>query len=185
MHRISPAIAALTLLTLAGCGDATPSARPTTAARQAPATATTPASTMPAAARPVPAPAPAPAEVTVTRDPPGPDYRSGGRTWRSCGTTVYQGGDDLYGISVSGPLDCDAGTDVMKALARQVQRRGAAATDSGTDCFPGYCYSGDPQPTTVAGYRCTATDHGDVSISLSILCRRGDRYVSAGAADDE
>lgn len=179
MHRISPAIAALTLITLAaGCGDATPSARITTTDREARATATA-TSTTPAAARPAPGP------VTVTRDRPGPNYRSGGRTWRSCGTTVYQGGDDLYGISVSGPLDCDAGTDVMKALARQVQRRGAAATDSGTDCFPGYCYSGDPQPTTVAGYRCTATDHGDVSISLSILCRRVDRYVSAGAADDE
>lgn len=180
MHRISPAIAALTLLTLAGCGDAAPSAR-TTTTHAAAAPATTATSTAPAAALP----APSPADVTVTQDPPGPDYRSGGRTWRSCGTTVSQGGDDLYGISVSGPLDCDAGTNVMKALARQVQRRGAAATDAGTDCFPGYCYSGDPQPTTVAGYRCDATDHGDVSISLSILCRRGDRSVSAGAADDE
>jgi hypothetical protein len=45
--------------------------------------------------------------------------------------------------------------------------------------------AGDPRPTTVAGYRCDATDHGDVSISLDIVCRRGDRYVTAGAADDE
>jgi hypothetical protein len=168
MLRISLALVALALMTLAGCGDRSPGA---SEAPAIPVTGTSPA-----------APPASPTDVSVTRDRAGPDYRAHGRTWRDCGTTVYESGDDLYGIAVSGPLDCEAGTNVMKALARQVQRRGSA---TGKDCFPGYCYAGDPRPTTVAGYRCDATDHGDVSISLDIVCRRGDRYVTAGAADDE
>lgn len=90
-------------------------------------------------------------------------------------------GDDLYGISVSGPVDCAAAISVFTALAEYVQQHQTATND----CFPGYCDPGDPRPTLVAGYRCKATDHGDVSISLSIVCRRGSRYVSAGAAYDE
>lgn len=95
-------------------------------------------------------------------------------------------GYDLYGIAASGPLSCPAAIAVIKALSEQVQRREAAA-EPGVDCFPGYCrgVDGRPRRTSVAGYRCRATDSGDVSILFSIVCRDGNRYVSAGAADDE
>lgn len=175
MNRIWLLVAAVSLIALTGCGD-TPRVT-TTGARPATQAVPTPSTT-------AATPRDAGAEVTVSHDGSrGARYRSGGRSWQSCGTTVYEqeAGDDLYGIAVSGPVSCTAGTAVMIALARQVQRHVAA----GEDCFPGYCTADHRRPTTVTGYHCSATDHGDVSISLSILCRHGNRYVSAGAADDE
>ena len=95
-------------------------------------------------------------------------------------------GYDLYAVAVSGAVGCRAAVAVIRALSDQVQRREAAA-EPGLDCFPGYCRGDDgvPRPTSVAGYRCDATDSGDVSILLFIVCRDGKRFVSAGAADDE
>lgn len=97
--------------------------------------------------------------------------------------TVYddQTGFDWYGISVSGSVKCTTAIDVFKALAEYV-RQHQTGTD---DCFPGYCNADGLSRTIIAGYGCIATDYGDVSILLGIVCRHGNRYVSAGAADDE
>lgn len=94
-------------------------------------------------------------------------------------------GEDLYGISFSGAGNCTGAVAVTSALSVQARRR---AAEGGVDCFPGYCRTeddGQPIPTTVLGYRCNATDSGDVSILPFIICRDGNRYVSAGAADNE
>lgn len=91
-------------------------------------------------------------------------------------------------IGVSGPLGCTAGIAVVKALSKQVQQRVAHPKENDLDCFPGYCRDtndGSPKPTSVAGYHCDAIDRSDVSIYLFIVCQRGNRYVSAFAADDE
>ena len=174
-------LVALSVIVLAGCGDGPgttgTSARTVTSVAQAPAaTATT--STGPVTPRA------SASGITVARESGANDrFRSGGRSWRGCGTTINNNnnGYDLYAVAVSGQVGCAAGTAVIRALSLQVQRREAA----GEDCFPGYCHADGTRPTTVKGYRCSSTDHGDVSISLSIVCRQGDRYVSAGAADDE
>ncbi len=173
MNRILLAVVGLSLM-IAGCGEDTDSAA--TGARTVASVAQ---QTAPAAPRP------SSSEVTVSHDGSGATsrFRAGGRSWRACETTVYntKSGYDLYAIAVSGPLGCAAGAAVMSALSRQVRRRESA----GEDCFPGYCRAADPRRTNAAGYRCDATDHGDVSIALSIVCRHGKRHVSAGAADDE
>lgn len=95
-------------------------------------------------------------------------------------------GYDLYAIAFSGSGSCRGAVAVIKALSAQVQRREAAA-EAGVDCFPGYCRGDDgiPRPTSVLGYRCDATNEGDVSILVSIRCRDGNRLVRAAAADDE
>ncbi len=177
MNRISGALVAAFLLAVIGCGDERRSAtaEPETEAPVAPLTPATSAAAPPAPREPT-------SEITVRRDPSGGDYRDGGRSWRGCGATVYNSetGYDLYGISVSGPAECAAAITVFKALAKYVQQHQTEADD----CFPGYCNADDRQ-TIVVGYRCKATDHGDESISLSIVCHNGNRYVSAGAADDE
>lgn len=168
---------ALSLVLLVGCGDddhdATTGRPATRSAAQAP----------PAAARPPARPRRLPPGVTVSTDTPGDRFRADGRSWEDCGATVdnAKSGYDLYGVAVSGPVRCKTATGVVADLSRQVQRREAG----GTDCFPGYCTADQRQPTTVAGYRCEATDYGDVSVSLVIVCRSDDRYIRAEAADDE
>ena len=181
MKRNSMLGVACALMTLAGCGNdsdktSTPLRAGSELARSTPTTA-------PAARRP------AEPEITVYSEDAdaGKRFRANGRSWRSCGKTVFnrKTGDDLYGISLSGAGSCTGAVAVIKALSVQARRR---AADGGVDCFPGYCRAeddGQPIPTTVLGYRCDATDSGDVSILLYIVCRKGNRYVSAGAADDE
>ena len=181
MHRISAALVAALVLCVIGCGDERQSATPGTAT-QATAAPVTPATS--AAAAPAATPDPASA-ITVRRAPSDSTahYRAGGRSWRGCGATVYDDrtGFDWYGISVSGLVTCTAAIAVIKALADYVDQHQTGADD----CFPGYCNADGRSRTTIAGYGCKATDYGDVSISLDIVCRRGNRYVSAGAADDE
>jgi len=180
MKRISAALVGACLLLVIGCGDDPRSATSETETEAAGAAAT-PATSV-TAAPPAPPPDPTSA-ITVRREPPRGSYRAGGRSWRDCGATVYNGqtGDDLYGISISGPVRCTAAISVFKAVAKYVQQHQTEAVD----CFPGYCNADGRTRTIIAGYGCIATDYGDVSISLDIVCRRGDRYVSAGAADDE
>lgn len=176
ISRIASAAVGVCLVSVAACGD---EPRKGVDART---TASAHATVAAARSAPTTPPPPRSGAVTVSHDPRGTgQFRAGGRSWRACGTTVYVGGDDLYGIAASGPVGCAAATDVFRALAEQVLQHERA----GEDCFPGYCNPNARRPTTVARYRCRATDHGDVSVSLSIVCRRGDRVVSAGAADDE
>ena len=181
MKRNSVLGIAFALMILAGCGDdsdddTTPSRTGSEVARSTPRTA-------PAARRP------AEPEVTVYSEDAdaGRRFRDNGRSWRSCGKTVYnrKTGYDLYAIAFSGSGSCRGAVAVIKALSVQVQRREAAAK-AGVDCFPGYCRRyGIPRPTSVLGYRCDATNEGDVSILVSIRCRDGNRLVRAAAADDE
>lgn len=178
MHRISAALVAALVFCVIGCGDEPQRATPGTGT-QATGAPVTPAPSV-TAAPPDPASA-----ITVRRAPSDSTahYRAGGRSWSGCGATVYDDrtGFDWYGVSVSGPVKCTTAIAVFKALANYVHQH-QTATD---DCFPGYCNADGRSRTTIAGYGCKATDYGDVSISLDIVCRRGDRHVSAGAADDE
>lgn len=181
MNRIAVALVAAFLFPVIGCGDAGHGATPETET-QATAAPVTPATSATAAPAAPPDPTSA---ITVRREPSDSTehYRAGGRSWRGCGATVYddQTGFDWYGIAVSGPAKCTTAIAVFKALATYVHQH-QTETD---DCFPGYCNADGRSRTIIAGYGCKATDYGDVSISLDIVCRHGNRYVSAGAADDE
>ena len=156
--------AAFALMTLAACGN--DSDKTSTSPRAGSELARSTPTTAPAARRP------AEPEITVYSEDAdaGRRFRANGRSWRSCGKTVFnrKTGEDLYGISFSGAGSCTGAVAVIKALSVQARRR---AADSGVDCFPGYCRAeddGQPIPTTVLGYRCDATDSGDVSILLYI-----------------
>ena len=181
MNRISVALVAACMLPAIGCGDEQQSATPQTET-QATAAPRTPATSVTAAPA---APSDPTSAITVRREPSDSTkcYRAGGRSWRGRGATVYNGqtGDDWYGISVSGPVSCGAAITVFKAVAQYVQQHQTETVD----CFPGYCNPDGRTQTIIAGYSCKATDYGDVSILLNIVCRHGNRYVSAGAADDE
>lgn len=172
MNRFAPAVVAVSLMVLAGCGD-DPSGTATTAR-----TCPEPASGPDAPQKPGSA-------VIISRHFSARTdcFRAGNRSFRGCGTIIdnEESGYDLRDVAVSGPVSCTTGNSVISSLSEQVQRGQA----SGEDCFPGYCTADDPRPTSVAGYRCTATDDPELDvISRSVVCRRGERYVSARAEDD-